>query len=102
MQARPTGQPVEKVRLDCIIRLLEIIEKEHNHKLLLFVKNLQELGTSPFPYIVLVFPCPMPNELLKGEHFILADLLKLLLRSLSQAEFVPEPLVRVDHLPLVA
>ena len=52
---------VEKTSLDRIRRLLKITERVHNHELLLSMKNLQELGASPFPYIVLVIPCPLPE-----------------------------------------
>ena len=38
-----------------ISRLLEIIEREDS-ELLLYVKNSQELGSSPFPYIAPVIP----------------------------------------------
>ena len=76
---------MENARLDHISRLLEIIERERNHELLLSMKNLQELGTSPFPYIVHVIPRPLPAKLVKGEHFVLKDLLKLILGSSSQA-----------------
>ena len=61
--------------MDRIRRLLEITEREHNHELLLFSKNLQELGVSPFPYIVPFLLCLLLEELVKGEHFILTDLL---------------------------
>ena len=69
---------VEKVRLVCIYRLLEIIERECYHELIFSVKNRQELGASPSPYIVHVLPRPLPNEVVKGEHFVLADLLRSL------------------------
>ena len=62
---------VEKASLDRIRRLLEIIKGEHNHELLFSVKNLQDLGASPFHYIDLVIPCPLPKELINGEHFVL-------------------------------
>ena len=78
---------MEKASLDSIRSLLEITKGERNHELLLSVKNLQQLGTSPFPYIVPVIPRPLPKELIKGEHFVLADLLKLILGSSSQAGF---------------
>ena len=102
---------VEKVRLDSIRWLLEITKRERNHELLLSTKNLQELGASPFPYIVPVIPRPLPEELIKGEHFILANLLKSILGSSSQAgsdqepqaEFAQEALttfVRPDQSPL--
>ena len=48
--------------MDRISWLLDIIEREHNHKLLLSMKNLQELGANPFPYIVPVLPRPLPSD----------------------------------------
>ena len=74
---------MKKARLDLISQFLEITERERNHELFLSVKNLHELGASPFPYIVHVLPRPLPSELVKGEHFVLVDLLKLLLGSSS-------------------
>ena len=74
---------MEKARLDRIRQLLEITKRECNHEFLLFAKNLHELGASPFTYIAPVIPRPLPGELIKGEHFILADLLKLIPSSSS-------------------
>ena len=54
------------------------------------MKNLGELGANPFIYIVLVIPCPLLIELIKGEHFVLADLLKSIPGSSSQAGSVQE------------
>ena len=82
---------MEKVRLDRIRRLFEIIEREHNHELLLSAKNLQGLGVIPFSYIVPILPRSLPEELVKGEHFILTDLLKSILYSSLQAGFTQEP-----------
>ena len=73
---------------------------EHNHELLLLVKNLQELGATPFPYIVHVLPRSLPTELVRGKHFVLTDLLKLIPGSSSQEESSPEPLILSDFLPL--
>ena len=56
-------------------------------------KKLQELGTNPFPYIVPFIPRLLPKELIKGEHFILTNLLKSILGSSSQARFDQEPQV---------
>ena len=67
---------VEKASLEGIIWLLEITEGEHNYELLLYVKNLLEIGANPFPYIVPVTSRPLPIEIVRGEHFTLADLLK--------------------------
>ena len=74
---------MEKARLDCIRRLLEIAERECHHELLLSVKNLQDLGSNPFPYIVPVLFCHLPSEVVKGKHFVLADLLKSLPEGFS-------------------
>ena len=82
---------VEKARLDRIRRLLEIIERERNHELLLSAKNLQELGVSPFLYIVPVIPRSLLEKLIKGENFILANLLKSTSGSSSQAGSAQEP-----------
>ena len=58
-----------------ISRWLEITERELN-ELLLSVKNSQELGSSPFLYIAPVIPRSLLGEVVGGEHFVLADLLK--------------------------
>ena len=55
-------------------RLLEVTKREHNEPLL-SVKNSQELGSSPFPYIAPVIPRLLPGEVVGGEHFIFADIL---------------------------
>ena len=65
-------------------QLLEITKMERN-ELLLLVKNLQELGSSPFPYITPIIPCSLPGEVVRGEHFVLDDLLKSISGSSSQA-----------------
>ena len=65
-----------------ISRWLEITERECN-ELLLSVNNSQELGSSPFPYIAPVIPRPLPGEVVGGEHFVLADLLKSISGSSS-------------------
>ena len=56
-------------------RLLEVTEKEHNEPLL-SMKNSQELGSSPFPYIAPVIPRLLPGEVVGGEYFVFADILK--------------------------
>ena len=87
---------VEKAKLDRIHRLLEITEREHYHELLLSIKNLQDWGASPFPYIVHVLPRPLPNEVIKGEHFVLTNLLKSLPGGSTQVE----PLIGPNCPPL--
>ena len=60
------------------------MEAERNHELLLTVKNLLELGGSPFPYIIPIVPCSSPVEVIKGKDFVLTNLLKLVIGSSSQ------------------
>ena len=91
---------VEKARLEHLRRLFEISERERHHKLLLYVKNMHELGASLFPYIVHFLPRPLPSKVIKGKHFILPNLLKSLSGGSSHAEAALEPLVQPDHLPL--
>ena len=56
-------------------RLLEVTEREHNEPLL-SVKNSQELGSSPFPYIAPVIPRLLLGEAVGGEYFVFANILK--------------------------
>ena len=56
-------------------RLPEVIKREHNEPLL-SVKNSQELGSSPFPYIAPVIPRLLPGEVVGGEYFVFVDILK--------------------------
>ena len=56
-------------------RLLEVTEREHIEPLL-SVKNSQELGSSLFPYITPVIPRLLPREVIGGEYFVFADILK--------------------------
>ena len=92
---------VEKASLERIRRLLEIIEGEHNHELLLSVKNLRALGFSPFPYIAPVIPRLLLAEFVKGEHFTLVDLLKSILGSSLQAGSAQEPLAQEPQVKTV-
>ena len=39
---------------------------ERNHELLLTVKNLRELGSSPFPYIIPIVPRSLLAEVIEG------------------------------------
>ena len=82
--------------------MLEITEQEHNHELLLSVKNFQEFGVSPFPYIFPILPRPFPEELVKGEHFVLKDLLKSIPGSSSQAGSAQEPQAEIVEGALVS
>ena len=95
---------MENASLECIRQLLEIIEAERNHELLLSVKNLWELGISLFRFIFPVIPRQLSTELIKGEHFVLAACAGISLQTGSvQAEVAEGALVkfvRPDQLPL--
>ena len=84
-----------------ISRLLEISEREHS-ELLLLVKNLQKLGFSPFPYIAPVIPRLLPGEVVRGEYFVLVDLLKSNSSSSSQAGSAREPQAEIAEGALVS
>ena len=84
-----------------ISRWLEITERERN-ELLLSVKNSQELGSSPFPYIAPAISRPLPGEVVGGEHFLLADLLKSISGSSSQAGSAQEPQAEIAKGALVS
>ena len=92
--------------MENIWRLLEITEAERNHELLLTVKNLRELGGSPFPYIIPIVPRLLPTKVIEKEHFVVADLLKLVSGSSSQPipgqedqmEATARTLVRYAHI----
>ena len=84
-----------------INQLLEITERERN-ELLLLVKNLQELGSSPFLYIAPVIPHPLLGEVVMGEHFVLTDLLKSISGSSSQAGSAPKPQAKIAEGALVS
>ena len=55
------------------------------------MKNSQELCSNPFPYIAPVIPRSLPREVVRVEHFVLADLLKSISGSSSQVGSAREP-----------
>ena len=77
---------MEKANFKKIQRLLEIYERERHHEILLTAKNLRELSRSPSPYIIPVIPCPLPVEILEGEHYVIVNLLNLALGSSTPAK----------------
>ena len=65
------------------------------------MKNLRDLGTNPFPYIIPVIHRPLPEELVKGEPFVLANLLKSISGSYSQVGYAHEPQAEIAEGALV-
>ena len=74
---------MDKASFEKIQRLLEIFERERYHEILLIVKNLRDLSSSPSPYTITVIPHPLPIEIVEGEHYVIVDLLNLAPDSLS-------------------
>ena len=77
---------VEKTGFKKIKKLLEISEQERHHEVLLKVNNLRELIHNPSSYILSVIPRPFPEEVVEGEHYVVADLLTLVLGNSSLAQ----------------
>ena len=94
-----------KAHLNCMFlnigRWLEITERERS-ELLLSMKNLHKLGSSPFPYIAPIIPRPLSGEVVGSEHFVLADLLKSVSGSSSQAGSAQEPQTEIAEGALVS
>ena len=80
---------VEKAGLKKIKKLLEISEQRH-HEILLTMNNFRELICNPSSYILPVIPHPLPAKVVEGEHYVVADLLTLVLGSSSPAR-LPRP-----------
>ena len=49
------------------------------------MNNLHDLSRHPSPYSVPIVPCPLPSEVVEGEHFVTEELLNLIQSSLSLA-----------------
>ena len=76
---------VERASFVKIRRLLEISKQERHHEVLLIVKNLCDLSRHLSPYSVPIIPHPLPSEIVEGEHFVAADLLRLIQDGSSPA-----------------
>ena len=74
---------VEKASLEKIRRLLEISEQLRHYEVLLTLKNLDDVRRNSTPYSLPIIPCPLPSEIVDGEHFITADMLYLTAGSAS-------------------
>ena len=77
---------MEKASFKKIQKLLEISKRERHHEILLTVRNDRELSRSPSPYILPIIPRPLPIEIVKGEHYVIANFLNLALSSSSPAK----------------
>ena len=72
---------VEKSSFKKIRRLSEISEQERHYKVLLTLDNISAMRHNPTPYTLPVIPRPLPSDIVEGEHFVIADLQRLILSS---------------------
>ena len=84
---------VERANFERIWRLLEIFEQERHHEVLLTEKNLHDLSRHPSLYSVPIISCPLPSEIVEGEHFVTRDLLNLIPGSSSPTKEVESEVV---------
>ena len=68
---------VEKSSIEKIRRLLEISERERHYQVLLTRENISAVRLNPAPYTVPIIPWSLPLNVVEGEHFVLADVRRL-------------------------
>ena len=68
---------VEKSSFEKIRRLLEVSERERHCKVLLTPENISTVRHNPTPYNLPIIPRPLPPDVVEGEHFVVADLRRL-------------------------
>ena len=76
---------VEKSSIEKICRLLEISERERHYQVLLTLENISAVRRNPAPYTLPVIPRPWPSNVVEGEHFMLADVRRLVSSSASSS-----------------
>ena len=77
---------VEKYNIEKIRRLLEISERERHYQVLLTKENISDVKHNPAPYTLLVIPWPLPSNFVEGDHFVLADVRRLVSGSASSSK----------------
>ena len=68
---------VEKSSFEKIRRLLEISEHERHFQVLLTRQNISVVRNHPAPYTLPVIPRSLPSNVVDGEHFVIADVRRL-------------------------
>ena len=76
---------VEKSSIEKIRRLLEISERERHYQVLLTQENIAAVRRNPDLYTLPVIPRPLPSNIVEGEHFVLADVRRLVSSSASSS-----------------
>ena len=77
---------VEKSSLEKILRLLEISEQKRHYKVLLTPDNISAMRRNPAPYTLPIIPRPLPSDIVEGEHFVIADLRRLISSNARPSE----------------
>ena len=77
---------IEKPSIKKIRRLLEISEWEHHYRVLLTPENINVLRRNPAPYTLPVIPQPLPSHVMEGDHFVVANLRRLVSSSASSSK----------------
>ena len=78
---------VEKSNIEKIRRLLEISERERHCQVLLTLENISAVRRNPAPYTLSIIPWPLPSDVVEGEHFVIADLRRLVSSSASSSRY---------------
>ena len=68
---------VENSSIEKIRRLLEISERERHYQVLLTRENISTVRHNLAPYTLPVIPRSLPSNVVEGEHFVLADVRRL-------------------------
>ena len=68
---------VEKSSFEKIHRLTEISEQDRHYKVLLTPNNISIVRCNSVPYTLPIIPRPLPSDVVEGEHFVNADLMRL-------------------------
>ena len=77
---------VEKSSIEKIRRLLEISERERHYQVLLTRENISVVRRNPAPYTLPVIPRPLPSNVVEDEHFVIADVRRLVSSSASSSK----------------
>ena len=88
---------VEKSSIEKIRRLLQISERQCHYQVLLTRENISTARHNPPPYTLPVIPRLLPSNVVEGEHFVLADVRRLVSGSASSSrDLVVEASSRVQ------
>ena len=77
---------VEKSSIKKIRRLLEISERKRHYQILLTRENIYAMRRNPAPYTLPVIPRALPSNVVEGEHFVIADVRRLVSGSASSSK----------------